>query len=167
MSEELEIGNTFKVTTVRYIRAGSMAIAENLYLDGLTPDSHQITVECVVCERDFDDERHFNNGACHDCIQAELEEDSAGALACPLGDGGLDCSPFCPSCEGNQFIENTATPLSDTDISVLELCNILHNLAGYTATLVRDECEEWVSAVYDAINLLKVHAGDTDLSGME
>jgi hypothetical protein len=81
-----------------------------------------------------------------------------------LGDGGYDCTPFCPSCEGKQFINGTVEFLSDTDEYVLELCNTLHNLAGYTATLVRDECEEWVSAVYDAINLLKVHAGDTDLS---
>ena len=96
-----------------------------------------------------------------------MSKNSSDAVACPLGDGGYDCSPFCPSCEGAQFVENTLTPLSDTDKYILELCETLHNLAGYTATLVRDECELWVSAVYDAIALLKVHAGDSDLSGME
>lgn len=25
-------------------------------------------------------------------------------IECPLNDGGLDCSPFCPSCEGEQYI---------------------------------------------------------------
>lgn len=23
---------------------------------------------------------------------------------CPEGDGGLDCTPFCPTCEGKQFV---------------------------------------------------------------
>jgi hypothetical protein len=26
-------------------------------------------------------------------------------IPCPDGDGGFDCTPFCPSCEGNQEIE--------------------------------------------------------------
>ena len=25
-------------------------------------------------------------------------------ILCPLGDGGYDCTPFCPSCHGNQEI---------------------------------------------------------------
>ena len=53
--------------------------------------------------------------------------------------------------------------LETTDKAVLALCNTLHNLAGYTATLVRDECEEWVSAIYEAIELLQTHAGNSDL----
>jgi len=26
-------------------------------------------------------------------------------IVCPESDGGYDCTPFCPSCEGNQEIE--------------------------------------------------------------
>ena len=25
-------------------------------------------------------------------------------VECPQNDGGFDCTPFCPSCEGEQFI---------------------------------------------------------------
>ena len=24
---------------------------------------------------------------------------------CPEHDGGYDCTPFCPTCEGNQFVK--------------------------------------------------------------
>jgi hypothetical protein len=27
------------------------------------------------------------------------------ATPCPRGDGGFDCTPFCPSCEGAQFVD--------------------------------------------------------------
>jgi hypothetical protein len=117
---------------------------------------------CLNCDT-INEQEFYRDGVCGEC------QTVAGAVTpCPLGDGGLDCSPFCPECGGNQFIgDDTATPLSDTDKHILELCETLHNLAGYTATLVRDECEIWVSAVYEAITLLQTHAGDTDLSGME
>jgi len=29
-------------------------------------------------------------------------------VPCPKSDGGYDCTPFCPSCEGNQEVEVTA-----------------------------------------------------------
>jgi hypothetical protein len=146
MNDELAIGNTFKVTTVRYIRAESMAAAESLYLDGLTPDSHSITVECVVCEREFDEERHFNNGACSDCIQAELAEDSAGAIACPLGDGGFDCSPFCPSCAGAQFINEMPELWTVETVIKCDECNcpMLPNVSTWDS----DGCA-WICATPD------------------
>lgn len=53
--------------------------------------------------------------------------------------------------------------LTDTDKSVLELCSTLHDVAGYTATLVHDKAETWVHAIYEAIDLLKTHAGDNEL----
>lgn len=27
-------------------------------------------------------------------------------IPCPQNDGGFDCTPFCPTCEGVQFIRN-------------------------------------------------------------
>ena len=53
--------------------------------------------------------------------------------------------------------------LTETDKSVLELCETLHDVAGYTATLVHDKAETWVHAIYEAIALLKTHAGDNEL----
>jgi hypothetical protein len=54
---------------------------------------------------------------------------------------------------------------TDTDKAVLELTSTLHDLAGFTNTLVHDKGELWVTAIYEAIELLKTHAGDTDLVG--
>ena len=34
------------------------------------------------------------------------------ATPCPLNDGGHDCTPFCPECEGAQFID---TPASESE----------------------------------------------------
>ena len=69
----------------------------------------------------------------------------------------------CGEC---QTVEDTATPLTDTNISVLELCRVLVEIRGVF------ECRpfrlnEWVSALDSACELLKAHAGDSDLSGME
>ena len=43
------------------------------------------------------------------------------AVSCPLNDGGFDCSPFCPSCEGAQFVDGV--PSSWTRETVIECDN--------------------------------------------
>ena len=53
--------------------------------------------------------------------------------------------------------------LTETDLAVLNLCSNLHDLAGFTNTLVHDKAEVWVLAIYEAIDLLKTHASDNDL----
>lgn len=62
---------------------------------------------------------------------------------CPQHEGGYDCTPFCPECEGNQFI--TATPESWTrdTVVICDSCNapMLPNVS----TLDSDGCA-WLCA---------------------
>ena len=34
--------------------------------------------------------------------------DWVAEVECPRNDGGLDCTPFCPSCEGSQLVTVSA-----------------------------------------------------------
>jgi hypothetical protein len=43
------------------------------------------------------------------------------SIPCPLGDGGYDCTPFCPTCTGNQFID-VVDPY--TQLGVCDNCNL-------------------------------------------
>jgi hypothetical protein len=40
-----------------------------------------------------------------DIVMVSLGMVMPDTILCPEGDGGFDCTPFCPSCEGNQEIE--------------------------------------------------------------
>ena len=40
-----------------------------------------------------------------DIVMVSLGMVMPDMILCPEGDGGFDCTPFCPSCEGNQEIE--------------------------------------------------------------
>lgn len=74
-----------------------------LALDLIVPTEYEC-LECGECnEQEF-----YRDGVCGEC------QTVAGAvMPCSLGDGGYDCTPFCPSCGGNQFVSSdTATPLS-------------------------------------------------------
>jgi len=115
-------------------------------------------LECLECD-EINAPEFYRDGVCGECQTVE------GAVTpCPLGDGGFDCSPFCPSCAGKQFINGTIELLSDTDESVLELCRTLARLGEFIAG---DDNETYATALGDAIELLKTYAGDSDLSGME
>jgi len=43
-----------------------------------------------------------------DVVMTALGMVAPDTILCPLGDGGYDCTPFCPSCQGNQEITVTA-----------------------------------------------------------
>jgi len=43
-----------------------------------------------------------------DVVMAALGMVAPDTILCPEGDGGYDCTPFCPSCEGNQEIKVNA-----------------------------------------------------------
>ena len=66
---------------------------------------------CLQCDT-VNESEFYRDGICGEC---QTVADTA--TPCPRGDGGYDCTPFCPECEGNQFI-------TATDKSILELKNI-------------------------------------------
>ena len=141
--------NLYKVTSVSYVRAEDLAAAESKYCsEYLSPDSHDIAVCCVECGLTYEESKHMNNGVCSACIQEELEEDSAGAgaLACPLGDGGLDCSPFCPSCAGAQFVDTMPELWTRETVIMCDECNcpMLPNVSTWDS----DGCA-WICATPD------------------
>jgi hypothetical protein len=54
---------------------------------------------CLKCDT-INEQEYYRDGICGECQTA-----SDTAVPCPLGDGGYDCTPFCSSCEGKQFID--------------------------------------------------------------
>ena len=40
-----------------------------------------------------------------DIVMVKYGIKATKTIPCPLGDGNWDCTPFCPSCEGNWEIE--------------------------------------------------------------
>jgi len=40
-----------------------------------------------------------------DIVMISLGMVAPDTIVCPESDGGYDCTPFCPSCEGNQEIK--------------------------------------------------------------
>ena len=45
------------------------------------------------------------NCECGFTFQQFLDQLNRKDTPCPEGDGGLDCTPFCPTCEGKQFVK--------------------------------------------------------------
>jgi hypothetical protein len=58
---------------------------------------------CLNCDT-INEQEFYRDGVCGEC------QTVAGAGApCSLGDGGFDCTPFCPECGGNQFVDGMPT----------------------------------------------------------
>ena len=57
--------------------------------------------------------------------------------------------------------------LTDTDNAVLLLCQTLDEVRLEFSNRYDEQATEWELALVEACDLLKTHAGDSDLSGME
>ena len=57
--------------------------------------------------------------------------------------------------------------LTDTDNAVLLLCQTLDEIRLEFSNRYDEQATEWELALVEACDLLKAHAGDSDLSGME
>lgn len=101
--------------SLQYVGAYNQKRSPKILGGWLPTDNNEFTIRCAKCLINFkvEDIDAIYEGdvedygvmcdKCQDPIFTYVESDW---IACPSNfDGGLDCTPFCPTCQGVQFIK--------------------------------------------------------------
>ena len=84
-----------------------------------------------------------------------INQDPA-AVPCPRGDGGYDCTPFCPSCEGEQFVNNMPSSWARNEVIECDGCNapMLPNVSTWICATV--DCGDYSGDELESEDLVAV-----------